>query len=69
MEYPQDDPPGLVFDYGLGLLEEAERTHREPEAVANRVRIGLGLRHVGMECSTMFRREAWLFVLSTPSNL
>jgi hypothetical protein len=47
MEYPEEDGVGRVVDQGLELLKETRRDHRAPKAVANRVRIGLGLRHVG----------------------
>jgi len=46
-KYPEEDPPGWVLDQGLELLKKTRRDHRATKTVANRARIGLGLRHVG----------------------
>jgi hypothetical protein len=47
MKYPKQDRAERVVDQRLELLKKTRRDHRTPMAVANRVRIGFGLRHVG----------------------
>jgi hypothetical protein len=47
MEYPKQDRAGRVVDHWLELLKKTRRDHRASKAIANRIRIGLGLRHVG----------------------
>jgi hypothetical protein len=47
LKYPKKDRVGRVVDEPLELLKKTRRDHRTPLAIANRVRIGFGLRHVG----------------------
>jgi hypothetical protein len=45
-ENPEQDRARRMIDQGLELPQKTRYDHRTPQAIANRVRIGLGLRHV-----------------------
>src|SRR5271165_7649928 len=46
MEYPWQDRAGRAVDQRLELLKRIRRDHRTARTIANRILIGLGLRHV-----------------------